>query len=542
MPIEPRDKEVALLSKWPIRNKLLIGLALLLVIVVVLSWGGIEGLYAYRSLVRSLSHRVPELPLANELSQNVSDLRVTLGEARALHDVQLAGHESSTMAMQLARQQFYLDLDTLRQTLARYRGQLQGNDEDEDSIGDSHREWMTVRAIDESLARIDRINEIGDWLLNDMQVAKLNSELQYLQELAAELPSYLHENIQEFTEEARSQYRGLLVLSWITTITTVGMLVLLVFLFYRWIFRPLRVLIKGSRKVAAGCFDYRIKLDTRDEMSELAAAMNDMTTRFRTIRDDLDCQVQERTKQVVRSEQLASVGFLAAGVAHEINNPLASIALCAESLESRVDDMLVGDHPDHAVIRNYLRMIQNEAFRCKEITEKLLDFSRIGEVKRQETDLRELVQGMIDMIKHLGKYQERHVELLAGGPVYASVNSQEIKQVVLNLIVNGLDSLDPGGTVTVEITAQRGEAEIKVSDNGCGMTSEVLEHLFEPFFTRRRSGQGTGLGLSIAYRIVTDHEGAIEVHSAGPGQGSQFKVRLPLAASQKEIQHRYQAA
>ena len=153
-------------------------------------------------------------------------------------------------------------------------------------------------------------------------------------------------------------------------------------------------------------------------MSELADAMNDMTARFQAIRDDLDRQVQERTKQVVRSEQLASVGFLAAGVAHEINNPLASIALCAESLEGR--------HPRRArsgrrhqrrrrdVIRNYLRMIQNEAFRCKGITEQLLDFSRMGDVTRQNTDLRELVQGVIDMVGHLGTYQDKQLELAAG--------------------------------------------------------------------------------------------------------------------------------
>ena len=96
------------------------------------------------------------------------------------------------------------------------------------------------------------------------------------------------------------------------------------------------MLVKGSRRVAAGEFGYRIALQTHDEMAELADALNDMTARFQAIRDDLDRQVQERTKQVVRSEQLASVGFLAAGVAHEINNPLASIAMCAESLESRL--------------------------------------------------------------------------------------------------------------------------------------------------------------------------------------------------------------
>ena len=125
-------------------------------------------------------------------------------------------------------------------------------------------------------------------------------------------------------------------------------------------------------------------------------------------------------------------------------------------------------------------------------------------------------------------------------PVMVSVNAQEIKQVVLNLLTNALDSIEPEGTVTIELCARRDTAELVVRDNGCGMDAEVLEHLFEPFFTRRRSGQGTGLGLSITYRIVHDHGGEIEATSPGPGKGSTFRVRLPLAAAAKEVQHPYQ--
>jgi two-component system NtrC family sensor kinase len=529
-----------LLSRWPIRRKLLTGLLLLLVIVGVLSWGGIHGLYAYRSLVRSLGRRVSELPLANELSQNVSDLRVALSDTRALHDLQASDRYTSSVAIQLDREEFFLNLDATRDTLEKYREQLNDNSS-LTRIGDSRREWAKVHAIEESLNRIEEYNR-DDWLLDGIKVSKLNAELKYLQEMSAELPSYLYENIHEFTEQARKQYRTLLVLTWITSVSTVAMFALLVKLFYQWIFRPLRILIKGSRKVAAGFFNYRIRVETSDEMAELAAAMNDMTARFRDIRDDLDRQVQERTKQVVRSEQLASVGFLAAGVAHEINNPLASIALCAESLEERVQECLASDNAEHQIIRNYLRMIQDEAFRCKEITEKLLDFSRIGEVKRQTTELGQLVQGVVDMIRHLGKYDDRHIDFRPHQPVFAPINAQEIKQVVLNLVANGLDSLDPGGTLTIEVRDRAGKAEMVFTDNGCGMTAEVLEHLFEPFFTRRRSGQGTGLGLSIAYRIVADHEGAIDVTSKGPQQGSRFLVRLPPAERNKEIEHRYKAA
>ena len=182
--------------------------------------------------------------------------------------------------------------------------------------------------------------------------------------------------------------------------------------------------------------------------------------------------------------------------------------------------------------------------RCKDITERLLDFSRIGDVKRHTTDLRELVQAVIEMVGHLGKYNEKHVELAPGQPLFAMVNSQEIKQVMLNLLTNGLDSLDPGGVVRVELCQRDGQAEMTITDNGCGMTAEVLEQLFEPFFTRRRGGQGTGtgLGLSIVYRIIADHEGSIDVHSDGPGRGSTFRVRFPLALAQQEKKDRYQIA
>ena len=180
------------------------------------------------------------------------------------------------------------------------------------------------------------------------------------------------------------------------------------------------------------------------------------------------------------------------------------------------------------VVRDYLKMIQDEAFRCKGITEKLLDFSRLGDVEKQKTNLTELVQGVIQMVKHVGKYKEKQVSLKRSDAVFAPVNPQELKQVILNLITNGLDSLQPGGRVDVTVKSDRNFAIVVVKDNGCGMTDEVKEHLFEPFFTRRRDGQGTGLGMSISYRIVEDHGGSVEVESSGPDQGSTFTVRIPL--------------
>jgi len=285
--------------------------------------------------------------------------------------------------------------------------------------------------------------------------------------------------------------------------------------------------------VARGSFDYKIDLRSGDEMQDLAEAFNEMTSKISMTYSELERQVQERSRQLVRSERLAGVGFLAAGVAHEINNPLASIAFCAEAIDHRVERLLSSsDHPDHRVVANYLKMIQEEAFRCKNITEKLLDFSRCNDIKCERIDLAGLIQGVVEMIRHIGKYTGKSIIFHPREAVMAHVDGQEIKQVVLNLIVNALESMGASGTLRIDARYNQGMAEIVFADNGCGMSADVLENIFEPFFTRRRDGKGTGLGLSITHRIVNQHHGEIMASSPGENQGSTFTVRLPIYPSE----------
>jgi two-component system, NtrC family, sensor kinase len=534
-----------LFSHWPIRKKLQLGLGLLAVSVLTLFGSAYYGLYAYRGLVKSLSARSAELPLANELSQYVADLRVILSQVEERHEylpgsvlAQDAGPDQKEWeADGLLRRHYATQFELICQKLNQYTEQLDDNRQRADMrIGDDRKERATLAKINKVIARIANYDDDPDgvdWLLDDRsKVSKLREDVEELRVLTAELPSHLHVRLHELANEVRSQYRVAITVAWATTIIATLVLIAVVQFFRKWVAQPLQTLVEGSREVAAGKFDHRIRLDSDDEMRELAESMNAMTARFQEVRDDLDRQVRERTKQVVRSEQLASVGFLAAGVAHEINNPLQAIALGSESLERRLLELLedVDDSriADRDVVRSYLEMIQKEAFRCKQITEKLLDFSRSGDPERHNTDLRELVSGVIEMVGHLGRNKDKQVELRAGSPVIAEICPQEMKQVVLNLITNGLDSLDRGGEVTVEVNVRGSNAEIVVSDNGCGMTEEVIQHLFEPFFTRRRNGQGTGLGLSITYRIVEEHHGQIVATSAGVGKGSRFELSLPL--------------
>jgi two-component system NtrC family sensor kinase len=231
---------------------------------------------------------------------------------------------------------------------------------------------------------------------------------------------------------------------------------------------------------------------------------------------------------------MVSVGFLAAGVAHEINNPLASILFCAEALERRLQDVLAprsaaGAVPaDGEVLTRYLKMIQQEALRCKDITQKLLDFSRTGERKREATDLAGLVRGVLEVARHLPNGRGKHITFNPGSYIVAPVNAQDLKSVILNLVVNALDSMDEGGSLTIRLGSDGDFAHVAFTDTGCGMPPDVLQNIFEPFFTRSRTGKGTGLGLFISHQIVDQHGGQIEAASPGPGHGSTFTVRVPL--------------
>jgi signal transduction histidine kinase len=553
---EPHGRKGTLFvfNGWPIRKKLALGVTLLVIAVSILAISGFSNVYSFRGLVRTISRRATEFPEAVALAQSVSALRATLPSPR-LEEMVLAGEtEQILMGGPLLSFEFDQHLRDVDVSLSLYRRRLQANAPSYGNIGNVQKELRTVQEMESTLRHIHSLRNEADksWIPNDeLGRETLKRAVDQLTGLSEQLPRHLQEKMHDLQGDVRGSYRAWIILTWGTTISAGLLFFLLIHLFIRWVLRPLEQLIKESRRIAGGEFDHRIRLNSGDEMDELAEAMNDMTERFQQIRDDLDEQVQQRTREVIRGEQLASVGFLAAGVAHEINNPLASIALCAESLEERVREYLPSIDPhelnmdgenDQEIIQDYLRMIQQEAFRCKEITERLLDFSRLGDVEKQQVNLTELVQSVIDMVRHVGKYKQKQIMFRGREEVLVTINPQEMKQVVLNLITNGLESLDPGGTVTVSLTRAFGQAVLIVEDNGCGMSDEVKAHLFEPFFTRRRDGQGTGLGMSISYRIINEHGGQIQVHSDGPNQGSRLTVKLPLHPSQEEHRHYPQAA
>jgi signal transduction histidine kinase len=354
------------------------------------------------------------------------------------------------------------------------------------------------------------------------------------QRIGQHLKQALVDDIETSIRKSNSEIRQSFWISVTATVWAVVLVLALLYYFREWMLTPIRELHAGVQRVHFGDFDHPILLSSRDELEELANEFNAMTVRLSAVYKDLARQVNERSRQLVRSERMVSVGFLAAGVAHEINNPLASILFCAEALERRLQDVLApalaaGAVPaDGEVLTRYLKMIQQEALRCKDITQKLLDFSRTGERKREATDLAGLVRGVLEVARHLPNGRGKHITFNPGSYIVAPVNAQDLKSVILNLVVNALDSMDEGGSLTIRLGSDGDFAHIAFTDTGCGMPPDVLQNIFEPFFTRSRTGKGTGLGLFISHQIVDQHGGQIEAASPGPGHGSTFTVRVPL--------------
>ncbi|MFO0952184.1 MAG: ATP-binding protein [Isosphaeraceae bacterium] len=528
------------MPQWPIRVKLIAGLSLVVGMMLTLMGGSFFGLHSFHMSKLTLEDQLRELGASKELYEVVGRLR-TPREGR---------DETFTQVIELDR--------TAREAqaaLLKYHRQLRQNTTRGNRVDDGRDELSLAFKIDHDLAAIlselspglpvepvlpgtavylERHPEVVPGEETPATPLGLAERIERLNRRAMELPDVLHRDFYEVLIKAQRQYQTSRVIVWVSAVTVLLMLCGLAALFHHWVLYPVRLLQRGVRRVARGAFDYKIELHTGDEMQALAEAFNDMTARLSVTYADLERQVHERSKQLVRSERLAGVGFLAAGVAHEINNPLASIAFCSEALENRVAPLMRQggvSESDLKVVRNYLRMIQEEAFRCKAITERLLDFSRCADIQREPTDLAGLIQGVVEMIQHMGKYRAKNIVFQPREAVIAHADGQEMKQVVLNLVVNALDSMDQGGTLRIDLRYSGGMAEMVFTDNGHGMTPEVLENIFEPFFTKRRVGKGTGLGLSITHRIISQHHGEITAVSPGEDLGSTFTVRLPVRPS-----------
>lgn len=343
-------------------------------------------------------------------------------------------------------------------------------------------------------------------------------------------------------EKAYTSIRNKVVFTFII-VATLGffLIVGISYLITRSITRPLSEMVSVTQSIAAGDLERRIKVKSKDEIGQLALSFNRMVASLRKMRSELENwantlehKVKERTEELaamqntlVQSQRLASLGKLAAGIAHEINNPLGGILV----LSSLVIEDLKADDPH----RENLQEVIKQTMRCRDIVKGLLQFSRQEEGKTEYVKVNDILNNTLSLIEKQALFH--NIEVIknfdAELPYILGDNSQ-LQQVFINVILNAVQAMKEIGTLTINTTHDKNNdmVVIEISDTGCGIPEEMIDRIFDPFFTTKEVGEGTGLGLSIAYGIVTKHHGRMTVKSK-VGEGSTFTIKIPVVESGK---------
>ena len=285
------------------------------------------------------------------------------------------------------------------------------------------------------------------------------------------------------------------------------------------ILQPVKHLVFASQQLAKGNLEYEVKLKSKDEIGELGETFDFMASSLK----ERDERLKEYTQQqIMKSERLATLGQLAAGVAHEINNPLGAVLMYTHlSLEE-----MQAEDPR----RKNIEKAVAEVTRCKDIVRGLLDFARQTEPKVEQSDVNEILERTLALVENQALFQNVNVtRVFSPSLPKVMMDGNQIQQVFTNIILNAAEAIDGEGELTIatRIAPDSKSIEIEFTDAGCGIPQENLQKIFDPFFTTKEVGQGTGLGLAVSYGIIARHKGTIDVISE-TGKGTTFIVRLPL--------------
>ena len=294
---------------------------------------------------------------------------------------------------------------------------------------------------------------------------------------------------------------------------------LLLLLVVRTISRPLQRITLAAVQVTEG--EYGTEVDLRksnDEIGLLADSFNEMS---RKMADDIR-QLQQLNEQLIRTEKLAAMGTLAAGVAHEVNNPLASISSLIQMMQSK-------DGLDERTKEN-LKLIQTQIQRITQVTKDMMDFARVRPAAKSWTDVNDIIEKSLRLASFDKSFQRLKIEkAFAENLPKVFADADQLQQVFLNLFLNARDALPESGELRIETRGENSEVRIAVTDNGVGIKTEDAQKIFDPFFTTKPTGKGTGLGLAVCYGIITAHGGKIEV-LPNNSRGTTFLIALPFDA------------
>ncbi|MBZ5706375.1 MAG: HAMP domain-containing protein [Acidobacteriia bacterium] len=330
---------------------------------------------------------------------------------------------------------------------------------------------------------------------------------------------------------------------------TAGAMLIVAFLSWLFVWRvvgePIKALKSGTERLSQGDLGYQLEVQSHDEVGDLAQSFNTMSLQLRAANEEivawartLEDRVDQKTRELKRAhdhvlhvEKMASIGKMAAVVAHEINNPLSGILTYAKLLRKWLDrGETEGDKHEEAM--QCLELIAGESRRCGDLVKNLLTFSRTAPMNVEATDLNAVMDRSVRLVQHQLELNGIQLQLdLANDLPRVQCDPAQIEQVVLALIMNSIDAMPRGGNLWLRtrMNDSRDEVEIQVRDDGSGIPPDILPQLFEPFLTTKESGHGVGLGLAISRGIIERHNGHIEVQSEA-GKGTTFTITLPLEA------------
>lgn len=290
------------------------------------------------------------------------------------------------------------------------------------------------------------------------------------------------------------------------------------------IVKPINYLVKVSKRISQGDFSMKVEERSRNEIGELEKTFSLMALSLQ----ERDREIKRLNEQhLMRSEKLASIGRLASGIAHEINNPLTAVLTFSSLLLRKAEE------PQ----KEKLGIIVKETTRCREIVRGLLNFARQNEPLKQVCSVNDIVENALSLTRNQLKVSESRVAVIKEFEDLPaiSIDPNQMLEAFVNIIINAIDAMPSGGTLKVTTLKMEEEKkiEIRFADTGCGIAREHLEQIFDPFFTTKEPGKGTGLGLAVTYGIVERHQGTIEVESEA-GKGTTFTIRLLLEGNSEK--------
>ena len=473
-----------------IRDKLLLGFGFYIFLAVVL------GFFAYKEM-QAITTRLSLVETADDITNNFLEVR------RHEKNFLLFRDKDSLEELKNNLEEFKKNIAEIRTEIVKEMG--------------SDNYQMIKMAISEYEFLVDRINERGS-------IEKIRSVARDIQSFAENLSKKERVDIKALLVRSK-----ILLLFAMFVIVTAGAVINMKLAVS--IARPIRGLEEITKRVAGGDLSGRIEIKGRDELSSLGVSFNQMQERLQDTMKSLELAIKrlhEKQEQLVEAEKLASLGRIAAGVAHEINNPLAIVNEKAGLIQDILE--MSGDSQNKEKFLNLTDGIIGSVNRCRAITHRLLGFARKMDVTIETMDLNESIREVKEFLgkEILFKSIRFEMNLMEGLPKINSDKGQ-IEQVFLNIMKNAIDAVEEGGLVTVS-TGKKDEGTVCVSirDNGTGIPDDKLKQIFEPFFTTKGREKGTGLGLFVSYGIMKKLGGSIIVES-GVDKGTAFIIDIPVS-------------